>query len=282
MAKCTTDHANASASQSSVGATPSAATAQSQPVSAVGQGPIRAALFDFDGTLAELTLDFALLRQKVAAISRIFLEDDDGGSSAVPSWPDGQPVLERVDELAALIGARSGRDLGLEFHTRCRFLITDMEIKAAAKGRLFPFSRALLAGLRAQGIRLGVVTRNCTAAVKMVYPEIEQAVDCFLPREAVTLVKPNPQHVADALNCLGVRPENALMVGDHPMDIMAGLAAGTRTAGVASGRRSEAELSAAGANYTASDCAALFSSLAALGVAPWHDAAWNEPGITAP
>jgi phosphoglycolate phosphatase len=56
------------------------------------------------------------------------------------------------------------------------------------------------------------------------------------------------------------------MIGDTPVDVAAGIAAGTRTIGVAWGHAGEAELRAAGAEWVAGDPAQLSALL--LGGAP--------------
>ena len=77
--------------------------------------------------------------------------------------------------------------------------------------------------------------------------------DLVLTRDEAAYVKPDPRHLLDALAVLGAAPERSLMVGDHPMDLATGKAAGTLTAGVASGRVSLADLQRAGADYLAED-----------------------------
>ena len=48
----------------------------------------------------------------------------------------------------------------------------------------------------------------------------------LLTRDDVALTKPNPEHLWEALRLLGEKPEDAAMVGDHFMDIEAGVKAG--------------------------------------------------------
>ncbi|EGJ49261.1 HAD family hydrolase [Desulfocurvibacter africanus] len=215
--------------------------------------PFQALIFDFDGTLAALTIDFALMKQRLAALAEVFLEESIS--------PDGLPVLEWVEQLAATVMSRHGRELSLEFHTRCRFLIMDMEIKAASQGSLFPTTRSMLTRLRVCGARTAVITRNCTPAVTAVFPDIAQHVDCLLPRESVVRVKPDPEHLLTALERLALPPEAALMIGDHPMDVLTGRRAGTATAAVASGRTLPEELHASGPDFLARDCAGLMALL---------------------
>lgn len=219
---------------------------------------IGAAIFDFDGTLAELTIDFQAMRRKVAALAEAFLDEPVAAD-------DTSPVLEWVQELAQEVGRREGHDLSLEFASRCRLAIVDMEVRAAGQGRLFPFARPLLASLRQAGVRTAIVTRNCGAAVRLVHPQVLEDVDCLLTRDDVQRVKPDPAHLLAALQRVDVAPERGLMVGDHPLDVVAGKAAGTRTAAVASGRTSLEELARGRPDFLANNCRELFDTLESTG-----------------
>ncbi len=221
-------------------------------------GRLQALVLDFDGTLAELTIDFADMKRRLAALAAAYLGEEPAAN--------GLPALEWLALLTEEIAGVEGRETALEFGTRGRFLIMDMELAAARRGGLFPFARPALAGLRGRGLRTAVITRNCTAAVKIVFPDILTAVDCFLAREDVPRPKPDPDHAAAALRVLGVSPAHALMVGDHTLDIATGLSAGMPAAGVATGRVPETELAAAGAVFTAPDLPALLTRLAAEGL----------------
>lgn len=212
-----------------------------------------AIIFDFDGTLAQLTLDFTLMKRKLAALYEAYTEER-------PELPD-TPALEWLNELAEDIEAYEGREMGLEFHSRGRLIIQATELDAARDSTLLPFTRDLLVDLRQRGIKTGIITRNSTAAVKVVFPDIERCCDVFLPREEVSAVKPDPMHLLTALEKLGVAPEHALMVGDHTMDVETGKRASTRTAGVASGSLDEPTLKAGGADLVAVDAGVLMDLL---------------------
>ncbi|WP_147819931.1 HAD family hydrolase [Salidesulfovibrio onnuriiensis] len=212
-----------------------------------------ALIFDFDGTLANVPLDFDLMRTKIAALAEGFL--------AVRPETDGQPILEWIDELAAEIAGHEGRDAGKEFHCRARLTITATEIDAARQGELFEFTRPMLETLRERGVAAGVITRNITPAVLEVFPDLPGHVGAFIPREDAVRVKPDPEHLHQALRLLGVRPGRALMVGDHLMDIETGHRAGTASAGVATGRISEAAFREAGAEFTAPHAGELLKRL---------------------
>lgn len=214
---------------------------------------IQSIIFDFDGTLAVLTLDFNDMKRRLGAMA----------SNYIDNFPqvDGMPALEWVEVLTRAVADELGEDTGMEFNTRCRFLIMDMELAGARRGELFSFTRPMLVDLRERGVKIGVVTRNCTPAVKAVFPDIDTYCECLLAREDVAEVKPHPGHVQAALERLGVSPQNALMVGDHPMDVLGGKRAGTMGAGVCSGRKEQAVFLKAGADFMAADCMELMRLL---------------------
>lgn len=210
-------------------------------------------LFDFDGTLAELHIDFAKMRQHVAELAGLFLDSPPDSSQS--------PVLEWIDELTAQMeGVLSKEDI-LEFRSRCRMRLVGLEMKAAERGRLFPFTRGILLGLKERGVRTAVVTRNCTAAVRKVYPQIGQEVDCLLARDDVPRVKPDPEHLLLAVQNLNLRPEQCCMVGDHWLDILAAQRAGMCSAAVHTGHISAAEFSVYQPDYSVPEVHSLIQEL---------------------
>jgi phosphoglycolate phosphatase len=108
---------------------------------------------------------------------------------------------------------------------------------------------------------LGVITRNCLRAVETVFPDVERCVDTIVTRDDTDLVKPNPAHVEIVLSRLGVQPDEAILVGDHPTDIIAGRAARTRTVGVLAGRTQKEKFAEAGADHVVADIRAVIELL---------------------
>jgi phosphoglycolate phosphatase len=228
--------------------------------------PYQAVVFDFDGTLAELTLDFDEMRHRLAELA--------AGHLGVRPDPAGRPVLEWIEELAAGLAGDgdAGRAAAARLRSEAMELVVGMEVQAAAAGRLFGFTPGLLAGLARAGVRVGIITRNCGQAVRAVFPGVDAACHCLLAREDVAQVKPHPAHLQRALECLSVAPERALMVGDHPLDMETGRRAGTRTAAVASGRLDLETLLQSSPDHAHPDCRALVEHLVSTGRLPaWPD-----------
>ena len=71
----------------------------------------------------------------------------------------------------------------------------------------------------------------------------------MLAAEDTTLLKPNAEPVIKTLNDLSYCPEQTLVVGDMPIDILMGKNAGVYTCGVTYGNSDEGSLLEAGADY---------------------------------
>ncbi len=218
---------------------------------------IKSIVFDFDGTLAELRLDFSEMKARLGALA---------GRYSVSEPPsDSLPVLEWLSWLEKHLRRTNGAEAAA-FRKQAFALICSMELEAARCGALFPFTRPLLKDLMLKGIKTAVITRNCDEAVRMVFPEIDHYCCAFLARDHVARPKPDAAHLLSALEALGAGLSTALMVGDHPMDIQTGKAARIRTAGVFSGNASREALIGAGADWVARDCQELISVLVEEGV----------------
>ncbi len=204
---------------------------------------VRAAIFDFDGTLTELTLDFADLRRHVEGVALGYV------SAAFMRELDGLYMLEMIYEVEGSLGPS-----GAVFRQEAFAILRELEVEAARGKAVYPYTREVLKALREQGMKIGVMTRSCAGAVRTVFPDMDAYVDAMVTREDVRLVKPNPAHVTAVLDLLGsVDPAEALLVGDHPTDILAGRASGTTTVGVLTGRTERPAFEKAGAAFVVRD-----------------------------
>ncbi len=162
-------------------------------------------------------------------------------------------VLEWLAWLDKSIQESTGNRTG-EFRRKALALISEMELEGARSGALFPFTRPLMKALAEKGARTAIITRNCEAAVRLVFPDLADYCSAFFSRDHVLSPKPDPAHLIHALESLGADLRTAIMIGDHPLDIQTGKAAGIMTAGVCSGGSRRDELVEAGADWVATDC----------------------------
>lgn len=89
--------------------------------------------------------------------------------------------------------------------------------------------------LKKKGYKLAIVTtkREDVAFKGLRLMKLDHFFDVMIAYDHVKKVKPDPEPIFLALEKLGSKPEEALMVGDNFHDVLAGKNAGTKTAGVA-------------------------------------------------
>jgi len=205
---------------------------------------IKAIVFDFDGTLAVLNIDFSLMRERIFALLTEY--------GIRPETIQEKYLLEITDEAYQALRVKdpSGAE---RFYQESHAILHEEEMKAAEEGRLISGTKATLKKLRRKGIKIGIITRNCEEAVRKVFPSINDFCDVFVSRNSVKKVKPHPDHLTYAMKRLKTSGEGAVMVGDHIIDVQAGRRVGMKTIGVLTGRTKKDEFEGAGADYILRD-----------------------------
>jgi phosphoglycolate phosphatase len=203
---------------------------------------IRAVIFDFDGTLTPLTLDFSLLRASVEELAREYVDQ------RVIDRQRDQYIIEMVHAINDEIDQGTSAFRGRAFKELDR-----LEIEACRNKELYPYTRGVLARLRSRNMRIGIITRSSVPVIRIIFPDVFDYVDHIVTRDDTRYVKPDPRQLDMAVTALGVRPLDAIIVGDHPTDIAAGRALGSLSAGVLTGRSNAGQFKDAGADYIFDD-----------------------------
>jgi len=190
---------------------------------------------DFDGTLATCPYDFAQMHRAVAATAKEY--------DIPPEVTAHLGLLEIIAVGAEWLCADAER--AMKFQTAAMARLSAIENEAARQTELLSGICDALQALKTAGYRLGIVTRNSTAAVKMIIGTAPLPYDALLTRDDVAHPKPHVEHALHMLRLLKSQPACSLMVGDHPMDIALGKAAGMPTVAVLTGQTSAANLRAA-------------------------------------
>jgi phosphoglycolate phosphatase len=115
--------------------------------------------------------------------------------------------------------------------------------------------------LRTRGIKTGILTRNCTEAVRTIFPDILAYSDAVVTRDDTEKVKPHPDHLLAVLSSLREDPERTAMVGDHPMDMILGKRVGAFAVGVLTGYSGADALRGAGADLILKEAAHIMGHL---------------------
>lgn len=192
----------------------------------------RGVIFDMDGTLADsvdhyyrMACDIVesanappISRQKVCELM---------GSGAPdllrkllpPDFPDSEATLARIVRERLPAWMRAGERI-----------------------EPLPGCVDLLHQLHARGHRLGVATSSSRALPYLDRWGARPLFHAIVGREDVRRRKPHPDVVLHCLRQLDLEPNNAVYVGDSPIDIEAGRAAGLFTVGVLTGTSSRERL----------------------------------------
>ena len=202
---------------------------------------MKAMVFDFDGTLAVLTIDFGLMRRRVLDWMKAY----GIGEERIHE----KYLLEIIEEVRHLLVEERRAKEAQKFFDGAHHILKEVELEAAAGGKLIPGSKGVLLSLREKGVKVGIVTRNCEDAVRRVFPDLDAYCDVFVSRDGVGKVKPHPDHLTSVMKVLRVSGAEAVMVGDHVLDILAGKKVGMKTVGVLTGYIKREEFEKAGADY---------------------------------
>jgi N-acetyl-D-muramate 6-phosphate phosphatase len=182
--------------------------------------PVRAVLFDLDGTLADTAPDLAAAANRVRA------------DRTLPPLP-----------LAALRGYASagargllGAALGVTHDDADYESLRDAFLAYYAAGlcdntRLFDGATDVLSELERRGLRWGIVTNK---AQRFTLPLLEHL--SLAPRagaivcgDTTPYTKPHPAPLLAGAQALGIEASTCVYVGDAERDITAGIAAGMKT-----------------------------------------------------
>jgi phosphoglycolate phosphatase len=203
---------------------------------------MKAVIFDFDGTLTELTLDFGSLKDEIIKIALKYVPADIVRSS------EDRFIIEMIYRIAKQMDAG-----GPEFQKEAFHRLKSLELEASKGKDVYPYTRGVLKGLQEKKIKAAIITRTCRDVLQQVFPDMNEYIHIAVTREDIREVKPDPAHVGEALRLLGVTAEEAMVVGDHPTDIQAGNALKVKTVGVLSGRTNEKAFQEAHATFIFDD-----------------------------
>lgn len=158
---------------------------------------IKGILFDMDGVVVTQELNFAAIKREIFGDTSGF-------------------ILERMEQLDAAGLARANAIL--DRHE------TEAAHAARSNDGVVPFLR----WMEREGLRRGLVTRNCRKTVDILQERLGLRFEAIVTREDAA-PKPSPEPVRLACRTLGLEPAETVFVGDGEFDMQAGRAAGCTT-----------------------------------------------------
>ncbi len=157
--------------------------------------PIKAVIFDLDGTITQPYFDFDVIREEMG------LDRNSG------------PVLESMQNMTSQERRRAEEIL--HYH----------ESRAVAESTLNDGAKETLAILHKAGIHIGILTRNKRSNAKAIARKHGLQFDAIVDREDGP-AKPDAFGVLHLCRHFEVKPRETMLVGDYLFDLLCAKAAG--------------------------------------------------------
>lgn len=178
-------------------------------------------LVDLDGTMVDSVPDLAFCVDGMMAR----LGRPPWGEARVRDW-----VGNGVERLVkrALTGTLEGEPTEADFARALPMFLELYAANTAVRSRLYPGTEEVLAALRDAGYPLACVTNKAAQFTEPLLRAlgVRGYFAFVVSGDTLTEKKPHPAPLLYAAHQLGVRPEEALMVGDSISDVRAARAAG--------------------------------------------------------
>jgi HAD superfamily hydrolase (TIGR01549 family) len=156
---------------------------------------IKAVVFDLDNTLVTSNINFQQLKIELAC-------------------PAGKDLLLYVDETLCDNQRQKRLDTILRY-----------ELDDAKTSDLMAGARSLTNWLSEEGLKFGIITRNCREAAKKKLKAHALTIEELITREDFP-AKPDPSALLHLMNKWQLQQHNVLYVGDHQYDILTAQNAG--------------------------------------------------------
>lgn len=198
------------------------------------QKKITTVLFDLDGTIIDTN---ELIIQSFFHALKGVVPEDFGREHIIPSM--GQPLTMQLQEFSGRQDVTTLTQAYREYnHLRHDEMVA-----------LFPGVAEVIPRLHDAGIRLGIVTTKMRATTLRALELLGlfDFMETIVSLDDVEHAKPHPEPVAKAIQALGAKPSETLMVGDSSVDMKSAIAAGAIPVGVAWSLKGQDHLFEAGA-----------------------------------
>ena len=201
--------------------------------------PCRLFLFDLDGTLIDSRIDIA--NSVSLALARMSLQDVPG-SQVVEYVGEGvRKLIQRV-----LRAAMGGEATPEQVRRGVELFVEEYQRHSLDTTSLYPCVRETLDSL--SWAHFGVVTNKLERLSRQILEGLG-VLDRFcavLGGDSTPHLKPHPASLREVMRRCKGEPNETVMVGDSPVDIHAGRAAGVITCGISQGFCGRSALEAAG------------------------------------
>jgi len=176
-------------------------------------GDIRLVVFDFDGTIVRLKVDWESLKKELGLyFKRVHNFESDFSS-----------LYQEIDRINVLFG-RKARGEALA-------IIEKYELAGMESLEFIPQAISLIESLKDKGIKLAIFSSNTRKVVETILRIIDKldSFESIVTIEDISKNKPDPEGLHKTLWACKVSRDRALFIGDGQRDLEAGKRAGIKT-----------------------------------------------------
>jgi phosphoglycolate phosphatase len=186
--------------------------------------PLRAVIFDLDGTLINSAIPFKDMKRKVIACLQ-------ANGVTIGLLNEGMLNSEIMNLAVGDFQQKgfSGNQISQVLAQASR-IMNEVELQSLENATLMEGVPKTLDTLKKQGLKLGIMTRGCREYTSKVLAKFDlgKFFDAVVARDDVDQPKPNPEHAFHLLKLLCVQARETLFVGDHWSDAECARQAGLR------------------------------------------------------
>jgi HAD superfamily hydrolase (TIGR01549 family) len=207
--------------------------------------PVKAVVFDLDGTIASFNLDYMTVRAEV----RAYLMRSGIPASVLATNESIFDMLKKV-EIFLKNNNKPGRTFN-RIRKEASSIAEKYELEAARTTELLPGVPEALATLKKMHMKIGLCTINSDKSTNYILQRfgISKFFNAVTPRNKVKFVKPNTEHLEATLKSLHVSPKQTILVGDGTRDMRCARELKVISVGLPTGISSEKDLIQSGANF---------------------------------
>ena len=209
---------------------------------------IKLIIFDFDGTLGDTRRTIVATWQMTMRALNLPVRDE-------------ATIASTIGLTLAHSTSRMFPELTEEQVSECvkTYRRTFDENKQLFIPQLFPGVGEAISRLKQKGITMSVASSRSSRSLNefLFQMGIAEHMSYVLGADMVDKAKPHPEPVLKTLAALQIPASQTLVVGDMPVDILMGKAAGAMTCGVTWGNATKDDLQEAGADYIIDDISEL-------------------------
>lgn len=193
-------------------------------------------IFDFDGTLLDLPIDYDLAREAL-------LEYIQGCYNIHPTE---RGVFKLIEESVQKLRGRGIGECEIkEMIAKAYGILDEFEVEALNRTSISEETVVFLKGLVNKGVALAILTRNGRACIENAVKKLELPEHiAIVSRDDVVIekVKPHPQHTKVALLSLDLDKGECAVVGDSWRDVASAISAGVFAILLSDAEKREVEL----------------------------------------